>query len=75
MIKSFLLNPFILCIHQATVTLAHSVKMSGGRTCLSVSSPSLLMNAGASAKSLNSKDLLDPVIPFLYTSEQRCSWW
>src|SRR5215204_4831385 len=50
MMKSFWCRPPILCVHQVTVTLPHSVKSAGWCPSSSACSPTLLVNASAWAK-------------------------
>src|SRR3712207_6983618 len=53
MMKSFRCRPPILCVHQVTVTLPHSVNSAGWCPSSSACSPTLLVKASASAKLRN----------------------
>jgi hypothetical protein len=50
MMKSLRCRPRILCVHQLTVTLPHSVRMAGWWPSDSASSPTRIVKASASAK-------------------------
>src|SRR5215203_481430 len=50
MMKSFRCRPPILCVHQLTVTLPHSVSSAGWCPSSSACSPTLLVKASAWAK-------------------------
>src|SRR5215211_6942773 len=66
--KSFRCRPPILCVHQVTVTLPHSVNSAGWCPSSSACSPTLLVNANAWAKLRNLNTRSKRLMPSRFTT-------